>query len=818
MQIAVPIARPVRRFLPLGSLGARPLLLALLVLAVVASAGVVVYQRFFTPAPPAPLGQVIPIQRGNVAATISATGSVVATKQAKLVFANSGRIKEILVNVGDQVTAGQALARLVADTNQVKLDTAKSQLTIAQLKLQQLTETATPEDLAAAQAAYDAAAAKLADLQLGPTTADLQSAQAAVIQAQAGIADANGKLQTLLSGATSADRAGAQAGVISAQNALAAAQAKLDQLQAGPTTVDATAAQSGVADATSGLRSAQAKLDQLQAGATQADLTGAQAAFDKAGADVTNARVKLDQAKVGASLSPDVIQAQSGLAAAESKLHTAHQNLDQLTAQLEQANADLAGQQSSLTSSIKAADQTCSKLGDSSAECASARSKADSMQSSILKAQQQVKLLDGNGAWDQLAAQKDVVSAQSAYDAAAASLKQVASAHNAGVDLIAAQTAYDSTISSLTSAQAKLDQTRAGATSADLIASQAAVGQARSALANAQAKLDQTLQGATDADTVAAVTAAQTAQANVDSAQAKLDNLGVATPQDVQSARMAQTSAQAALQTAQAKLAQLQSGPTEADLQSARSGIASALAALATKSGNTRASDVALQQEAVRQAELSVQQAQIDMDNNTLAAPFDGTVASVTGNPGESAPAGTTGFITLVDPGQVRVDVTVDETDVAKIAVGKTANITFDALPGRPFRGKVISISPNGTLTQGVVNYPVSLSIDNRNQVLPGGLTASATIIIDEKNNVLIAPLRAVRRQGREQVVDVLGEDGKPTPRPVKTGVQNDQFVEIADGLAEGEQIVISGTTARVPTGGGPGVPGIGGQRVQIGR
>jgi multidrug efflux pump subunit AcrA (membrane-fusion protein) len=130
-----------------------------------------------------------------------------------------------------------------------------------------------------------------------------------------------------------------------------------------------------------------------------------------------------------------------------------------------------------------------------------------------------------------------------------------------------------------------------------------------------------------------------------------------------------------------------------------------------------------------------------------------------------------------------------------------------------------MSISPNGTLTQGVVNYPVSISLDNRNQVLAGGLTASATIVIEEKNDVLVAPLRAVRRVGRDQVVDVLSEDGKPIARPVKTGVQNDQLIEIADGLQEGEQIVISGTTTRVPSaGGGPGVPGVGGQRVQIGR
>src|SRR5207237_3651412 len=134
----------------------------------------------------------------------------------------------------------------------------------------------------------------------------------------------------------------------------------------------------------------------------------------------------------------------------------------------------------------------------------------------------------------------------------------------------------------------------------------------------------------------------------------------------------------------------------------AHSGVATAAAGLATKSGSVRPSDIALQQEAVRQAELAVQQAQIDFDNNTLVAPFEGIVASITGNQGETAPAGTTGFMTLVDPAAVRIDVTVDETDVAKVAVGKSANLTFDALPARPFRGSVISVSPSGTLSQGV--------------------------------------------------------------------------------------------------------------------
>src|SRR5919202_2208168 len=683
MQLAAPVPRPVRRLLPVGGVRFRPILLAVLVLGVAAGLGIVGYQRFAASAPPAPTGQVLPVQRGNVAATVSATGSVVATRQAKLVFAGTGRIQEVLVNVGDHVTAGQPLARLQTDASQVKLETARSQLATAQLKLQQLTEAATPEDVAAAQAAYDAAVAKLNDLQNGATAADLRAAQAAVVQAQSGLADANAKLQTLLSGATGPDRASAQAALVSAQNTLASAQAKLDQVQSGPLNADVVSAQSAVADATSSLNSARAKLDQLRAGPTEADAEAAQAAFDKAQADVTNTRLKLDQTMATASLSPEIIQAQSNLAAAESKLHTAHQSLDQLSAQLQEANADLAGQQAQLAASIKAADQTCSKLGNSSGECANARAASDAKQAGIVKAEDAVKLLSGNGAWDQLSAQKDVLAAQAAYESAAAALKQAEYAHNAGVDVIAAQTAYDSAVSQLTSARAKLDQVRAGATAADLASAQAA--------------------------------------------------------------RASQASAQAGLQSAQAKLAQLQAGPTQTDLESARSGVAAAVASLSAKSGNVRPSDVALQQEAVRQAELAVQQAQIDLDNNTLVAPFDGTVAAIAGNPGEPAPSGTNGFLTLVDPSAVRVDVTVDETDVAKVAVGKPATITFDALPGRPFRGSVSSVSPSGTLSQGVVTYPVSIGLDTRNQVLPGGLTASATITIDEKENVLVVPLRADR-------------------------------------------------------------------------
>src|SRR5437868_4122626 len=170
MQIAGPIA--ARRPVLLRKMAGREILLSILAVALGVAGSAFVYANPFTPAVAVPASPTVPVQRGNVAATISATGSVVATKQVKLVFGDSGRISDILVSVGDSVTAGQPLAHLVADSYQVKLETAKSQLNQAQIKLQQLTEGLTAEDIAAAQAAYDAAVATYNHLITGPTRAD----------------------------------------------------------------------------------------------------------------------------------------------------------------------------------------------------------------------------------------------------------------------------------------------------------------------------------------------------------------------------------------------------------------------------------------------------------------------------------------------------------------------------------------------------------------------------------------------------------------------------------------------------------------------
>ena len=162
-------------------------------------------------------------------------------------------------------------------------------------------------------------------------------------------------------------------------------------------------------------------------------------------------------------------------------------------------------------------------------------------------------------------------------------------------------------------------------------------------------------------------------------------------------------------------------------------------------------------------------------------------------------------MITLVDTKQTRVDVAVDESDIAKLSPGKTAQVSFDALPDRRFTGKVIGIAPTSTVTQGVATYTVSVSIEAGDQPVPVGLTANVNVVTAQKDSTLYVPNRAIRRNGRNQVVEVQTEGGKTEQRTVSTGLANDTITEITQGLQEGETVIIPATTTQVPRVGGFG-------------
>jgi HlyD family secretion protein len=198
--------------------------------------------------------------------------------------------------------------------------------------------------------------------------------------------------------------------------------------------------------------------------------------------------------------------------------------------------------------------------------------------------------------------------------------------------------------------------------------------------------------------------------------------------------------AQAAVTQAEQSLALKQKPYTDADILAQRQAVAAAEAALATKKTPYTDSDVLSAQAAVDQAKAALESAQLNLTNATLTAPFDGVVSSVAVNAGE---ASASPAVTIVDPKALRLDVTVDEADIAKVQSGQKAAITFDSIAGKSFTGQVTGVAPSATITSGVATYAVSISISEPDMI-KAGMTGNATIVYGEQANALVVPNRAV--------------------------------------------------------------------------
>jgi HlyD family secretion protein len=128
--------------------------------------------------------------------------------------------------------------------------------------------------------------------------------------------------------------------------------------------------------------------------------------------------------------------------------------------------------------------------------------------------------------------------------------------------------------------------------------------------------------------------------------------------------------------------------------------------------------------------------------------------------------------------------------------------LTLDAYSDAVLTGKVSRVALIGTVTQGVVNYPVVISIDPTTVTVKPGMTASISIIVQERTNVLMVPNRAIKSLGRNQgyYVQVMVE-GQAMQVPVTIGLANDSYTEVTgDALREGDTVVVSSTTTSAST------------------
>ncbi|MBY0012963.1 efflux RND transporter periplasmic adaptor subunit [Paenibacillus typhae] len=188
-------------------------------------------------------------------------------------------------------------------------------------------------------------------------------------------------------------------------------------------------------------------------------------------------------------------------------------------------------------------------------------------------------------------------------------------------------------------------------------------------------------------------------------------------------------------------------------------------------------SDIAEQQESIADLEEDM------LPQDPLTAPMDGTITAVNITDGEQAQNGSELF-TMTDYENLSVTVQVDELDIPNIKLDQSATITLDALEDQEFEGKVIEIAKEGTSSNGVSLFDVTVGLNESEGVLVG-MSAEVAITIEEKNDVLTVPIEAVSEMNGKYYVNVPVTEGDGS----ETGAASDT----AGGQAPGGDAPASG-------------------------
>jgi HlyD family secretion protein len=210
---------------------------------------------------------------------------------------------------------------------------------------------------------------------------------------------------------------------------------------------------------------------------------------------------------------------------------------------------------------------------------------------------------------------------------------------------------------------------------------------------------------------------------------------------------------------------------------------------------------------AVLQAETKLTQAQENLQNAALVAPISGTVTAVTIKAGTGIGSSDTsdskGSIIISDLDTPEVHFYVEESDLDKVAVGNQVSMTFEALGGRAFTGKIVRVSP-ALVTEGNTQaVEVYASVDSSSQptTFLSGMSVEVTVIAQEARNAALVPLEALRELATGQyAIFVVKDDGTLELRLVQVGLKDLVNAAITSGVTPGEVVSLGTRTATQTT------------------
>ncbi|MEW6765493.1 MAG: efflux RND transporter periplasmic adaptor subunit [Pseudomonadota bacterium] len=263
--------------------------------------------------------------------------------------------------------------------------------------------------------------------------------------------------------------------------------------------------------------------------------------------------------------------------------------------------------------------------------------------------------------------------------------------------------------------------------------------------------------------------------------------------------------------------------PSRAELETAEATLARARA------------DEAAAKAGVEQASATLRSDETNLTKTVIRSPIDGVVLQRKVEPGQTVAASLQApilFTLAEDLTRMQLQVDVDEADVGQVQVGQSARFTVDAWRNRYYPAVITRVNFGSQVTEGVVSYPTILEVDNDDQSLRPGMTATAEITTLQRDDVLLVPNAALRfsptmtpasaqqrslvqslvprpprstsERGNKQAgkngkqhVHVL-RDGQPVPIEVRTGATDGKQTEILEGeIAPGMELIVETVTAK---------------------
>jgi HlyD family secretion protein/macrolide-specific efflux system membrane fusion protein len=212
---------------------------------------------------------------------------------------------------------------------------------------------------------------------------------------------------------------------------------------------------------------------------------------------------------------------------------------------------------------------------------------------------------------------------------------------------------------------------------------------------------------------------------------------------------------------------------------------------------------------ALQAAEVARNMSQDRLRYTKVVAPMAGTVIARGIEPGESVVPGVQAtldgkpLLTIADLGTLLVKLNLNQIDVAKVAVGRKATLTLDALPGHTYDAKITKVAPASVKLTGKDQevFPIEAQLDAPDGLVKPGMTADVRVHLDSKPDVLVLPLETiVKENGHSYVMKVVepkaGKGEQHTEKvEVKTGLRNDREVEVT-GVEEGARIMLKPPSA----------------------